>query len=266
MQNVSLFRMGTLSLLKITWAASGASPVNLEIDGLEAVDVKSLIEAMPRASASVPEHRFVGPHRVASDSTLADSSLVDGAIIASKSAPMEDTEDAPYAAAGALCVVAGPDGGSICWLARGSHEIGRVEASPVRLNDAEVSRHHANVTVTGQTASITDAVSTNGTWVNGVRRDDAIHLLPGQLVQMGDDLLQWVPLDPGRQVTRSADGKLDFDRSFAPSPEVPHFEGTFPQPVTPSRGMGTLIVSALLPMVLGVVLALATGQMTMLLF
>ena len=47
-----------------------------------------------------------------------------------------------------------------------------------------VSRHHATITIDGPKASITDAGSLNGTWVNGEVVDQA-ELTPGSRVQIG---------------------------------------------------------------------------------
>jgi hypothetical protein len=62
-------------------------------------------------------------------------------------------------------------------LTQGSHVIGRGQDSSFRLPDTGVSRRHLEISWDGQTATLTDLGSTNGTTVNGN---------PVQTWQLGD--------------------------------------------------------------------------------
>jgi pSer/pThr/pTyr-binding forkhead associated (FHA) protein len=53
------------------------------------------------------------------------------------------------------------------------------------VNESTVSRHHAEVTRTGDAVTVKDLGSTNGTYVNGVKLDGERTLSPGDYVQFG---------------------------------------------------------------------------------
>src|SRR3954447_15884987 len=61
-------------------------------------------------------------------------------------------------------VIAGPDAGTVVPLTVGRHTIGRGTGHPIRLTDPDVSRTHAELTVSEAGVVLRDAGSTNGTW------------------------------------------------------------------------------------------------------
>jgi len=66
----------------------------------------------------------------------------------------------------------------------GDRTIGR-EGADITLDDDQVSRSHARVSVAGATVTIEDLGSTNGTFVNGAKIDAATTLAPGDTVRIG---------------------------------------------------------------------------------
>jgi predicted component of type VI protein secretion system len=66
----------------------------------------------------------------------------------------------------------------------GERTIGR-EGADITIDDDQVSRTHARVTVAGETVTIEDLGSTNGTFVNGERIDAATTVAPGDEVRIG---------------------------------------------------------------------------------
>jgi predicted component of type VI protein secretion system len=66
----------------------------------------------------------------------------------------------------------------------GGRTIGR-EGADITLDDDQVSRSHARVSVAGSTITIEDLGSTNGTFVNGAKIDGATTLAPGDTVRIG---------------------------------------------------------------------------------
>ncbi len=69
--------------------------------------------------------------------------------------------------------------------------IGRDKSNHIVLNDAMVSRKHAELTIQNNgTASIKDLGSSNGLFVNGSRVSEAI-LRPGDVVKCGPIFLNW---------------------------------------------------------------------------
>jgi pSer/pThr/pTyr-binding forkhead associated (FHA) protein len=62
--------------------------------------------------------------------------------------------------------------------------IGR-EGADITLDDDQVSRRHARVSVAGATITIEDLGSTNGTFVNGAKIEAPTTLAPGDTVRIG---------------------------------------------------------------------------------
>ena len=74
----------------------------------------------------------------------------------------------------ALVVTAGPREGAHWTLHEGTCEAGRNTAALIFLDDVTVSRHHAEFIVSGGRLEVRDLGSTNGTYVNGKRTDQAV--------------------------------------------------------------------------------------------
>jgi pSer/pThr/pTyr-binding forkhead associated (FHA) protein len=83
-----------------------------------------------------------------------------------------------------LVVRKGPEVGERFYIDRPTITVGRDPSSDIFLNDITVSRHHATLELRGSEASVTDAGSLNGTYVNGVSVDRAI-LRNGDALQIG---------------------------------------------------------------------------------
>lgn len=62
--------------------------------------------------------------------------------------------------------------------------LGRGAAASIRLDDTDVSRRHAQLTVTGDRVRLADLGSVNGTYVNGARCEQAM-LEPGDVIRIG---------------------------------------------------------------------------------
>jgi hypothetical protein len=93
----------------------------------------------------------------------------------------------------ALRIVSG-DGvsGRLAPLRAGRSLIGRAPDSDIVLDAAGVSRFHAVVVVDGAACTIEDLNSANGTAINGARSSGARPLRPGDLVTVGDCVLELV--------------------------------------------------------------------------
>ncbi|MGN0072199.1 MAG: FHA domain-containing protein [Coriobacteriales bacterium] len=83
-----------------------------------------------------------------------------------------------------LKVVKGPYNGQEFAMREGSFTIGRDPSCDLFLNNMTVSRLHATITITGDSAKIVDENSLNGTWVNGAVVEQA-PLSSGSTVQIG---------------------------------------------------------------------------------
>jgi serine/threonine protein kinase len=133
--------------------------------------LRSAIAALPGTATVAPTQvdESAGPY-VSLMTRLAEES-------AAPSVPDSDVwRDAPPATQpGAALIVVSPDGDSrrIPFGEGGAVTIGRSAANDVQLADTAASRHHARVAFDGQTVTVTDLNSTNGTYLQDSR------LLPG---------------------------------------------------------------------------------------
>jgi pSer/pThr/pTyr-binding forkhead associated (FHA) protein len=82
----------------------------------------------------------------------------------------------------ALVVERGPSTGLTYMLREGSTTVGRHPESDIFLNDVTVSRQHCRFVVAGDSVTVEDSGSTNGTYVNDERVDEA-------MLRAGDDVL-----------------------------------------------------------------------------
>jgi len=70
-------------------------------------------------------------------------------------------------------------------LNTGINLLGRELDCSVLMEATGVSRHHARITITGETAVLEDTGSKNGTWLNGQRIESAVQLKDGDLIRIG---------------------------------------------------------------------------------
>ena len=95
-------------------------------------------------------------------------------------------------------------------LSEGQTSFGRGPDNNVALDAADVSRHHARLTVTGSRVEIADLGSSNGTFVNGERVTTA-NLAPGDQIRFGSAVrLELMATSHRTQtvIAASADGTL----------------------------------------------------------
>jgi hypothetical protein len=100
----------------------------------------------------------------------------------------------------------GPNTGKIYPLEAPEIIIGREASNGIAINDAEVSRKHAKMSLHGSAYVIQDLGSTNGTFVNGQRVTGTQVLNPGDTVSFGENivLMYEAAYDPNATVISSA--------------------------------------------------------------
>ncbi|ACL40391.1 FHA domain containing protein [Pseudarthrobacter chlorophenolicus A6] len=150
----------------------------------------------------------------------------------------------------ALAVHSGSGAGTVVALARGSFTIGRSGAR-ISIDDAEMSRKHAKLTVTDTGIFIEDLDSSNGTWVDGRRiRNAAVSTASD--IRCGSSVMSLVFAD-------SLPGPIaDAGASVAD-----------PLTVTAGTDHGNraiLVLTATLPLAIGIGLAVFTGMWMFLAF
>lgn len=94
-----------------------------------------------------------------------------------------------------LVSVRGPNVGARFLLDKDVVTVGRHPESDIFLDDITVSRRHAEFRQTGDSYTVADAGSLNGTYVNGTRTDQQL-LAHGDRVQVGKFRLQALIPDP----------------------------------------------------------------------
>jgi S-DNA-T family DNA segregation ATPase FtsK/SpoIIIE len=154
----------------------------------------------------------------------------------------------------ALVVRNGPASGTVVPLPRGTFRIGRNPSGPgpcIALADPALSRDHAVLEVTDTGVVLRDAGSANGTWLGG-RRVRAAHLAVGEGFRIGASTCALAFSSEAPHIDPAAGG--------APGETL-----TVPQNVPPSR-KAALIAMAVLPLLLGIGMALATGTWMFLAF
>jgi pSer/pThr/pTyr-binding forkhead associated (FHA) protein len=154
---------------------------------------------------------------------------------------------------------AGPTPGKVFPVSGESFTIGREPGNGIVINDAEISRKHARMAQQGNTYTIEDLGSTNGTFVNGVRLTAPHALRPGEVIALGEQISvvfeAVVVSDPNATMMHVA-------KPSAPEPApvsqpisqpIPSLAGQVPagpEPVTPAppkkRSGGMMLIIVLL--------------------
>lgn len=176
--------------------------------------------------------------------------LVDGAIEAGR--PRRRTpEEVP--AVLLLAVHSGPGAGTVLPLRRGSYRIGRTDTE-LTIPDADLSREHARIDVSDTALTIEDLDSANGTEVDGTRVRNAV-ISTGSLIRCGNSTMS--------VVVASSSGSRSSGFSAAGLSVAEPL--TVPRPAR-QENRTTLFLSAGLPLLAGVGLALLTGMWMFLAF
>ncbi len=162
--------------------------------------------------------------------------LVNGCIVARGEARSRERQSPSLV----FTVNTGPDAGQVFPLLRGDYEIGRAD-SQISINDPELSRKHAVLTVSDHHISLRDHGSVNGTWVDGSRIDSK-NVDAGSLIRLGSSRCSIVPASSWQRTPVGEDVKEPLVVDSPPPPEKNRM----------------VWVTALLPLVLGVVLAVTT--------
>lgn len=167
--------------------------------------------------------------------------LIQGAVVV---ASRGEESGAAVSASGhlAFLIDSGPDAGKIVPLPRGTYSIGRSSADIV-IHDPDISRRHALLTVTNDTITLQDQDSANGVWVDDFQTAFS-PVTTKSVIRMGNSRCRIVLADsPPEQI-----GAVDLNEPCEVVEEPP------PEPNK------LLILTAALPLVLGLALALTTGM------
>jgi S-DNA-T family DNA segregation ATPase FtsK/SpoIIIE len=248
-------------ILKLSvFEPSTGREVDAEVTALDEHAVGDLLNQLPIPIAG--RSCFVGSARLDPRAAIGDSPLVNGVII-SIGAPGREVR-AGQGSVGAIQVTDGPDAGVVACLPIGTHLIGGEPAAALWLRHA---RAGAAVRLTVQADRSAFVQGAPGLRLNGVAVTGAQRLTPEARVQAGETGLRWTPLPgPPAATVRSPDGRLDFDRAFAPTPPIVRSEVRLPARDDHQRNVAALLLSTALPIALAVVIALLYHNPMFLLF
>jgi hypothetical protein len=131
-----------------------------------------------------------------------------------------------------LVLEQGPEPGQTFALGVAPQTIGRSANNGIVINDAEMSRRHAQITPQGNGYVLEDLGSTNGSFVNGIRLNQPMALKHGDSVAFGDTvrLRYWAAGLASEIVYSPADDVLT--PALPPEP-VPVYaqQDSFPDPI-----------------------------------
>ena len=100
--------------------------------------------------------------------------------VGKKQTPAEDSK--------VLQILNGPNAGESCRLTEGKHSIGRGFNNDIVLSSSGVSGEHAMIVVKSGVISVDDIGSAAGTYVNGVKIEDACEIKPGDEIRFGTEV------------------------------------------------------------------------------
>ena len=167
----------------------------------------------------------------------------------------------------ALVVAGGPDMGRRIVLAPGEHVVGR--EAPVTVDDPSLSRRHLAISVRDGAATVSDAGSANGTLVDGLPVTAPRPLAHGELVRAGRTLLRVEPaIDPAKRygATIVRDGAVPFNRPPRVRRSLPAGTRRIPSPPDDAQPPRVPLITALLPLILGVAMFLILKNVLFLMF
>ncbi|MDP9985085.1 S-DNA-T family DNA segregation ATPase FtsK/SpoIIIE [Arthrobacter oryzae] len=175
--------------------------------------------------------------------------FVDGGTAPLRRRPKRRPVEGP-AAPLALMIDSGPAAGTVVRLQRGSYSIGR-SGTRIVIPDPELSREHARVIVTETDIMLVDLDSANGSYVNGERIRSAV-ISTDSNIRCGQSNLSLVFAELPVRVLADAGKSVADPIVVAGRVEA----GNRP----------ALLLAAVLPLVIGVLLAMLTGMWMFLVF
>ncbi len=140
----------------------------------------------------------------------------------------------------------GPNPGATYPLDISQTTIGRDGSNTISINDPEVSRHHARLTLQGGKVVLEDLGSTNGTSVNGNRLATSHVLKAGEMISLGEDItfaFEAQAFDPDATVASVAakpELQPPMPQAYQQSQPAaaPRQEPVYPQPMPPQEYVG----------------------------
>jgi hypothetical protein len=143
----------------------------------------------------------------------------------------------------------GPNPGKLYRLDASEIIVGRDATNTVAINDAEVSRKHARLSLHGSAYVIQDLGSTNGTFVNGQRITGSQVLNIGDTVSFGENivLMYEAALDPNATIISSSQAPKVVAPVQRPAPVVTNIPSPAPAPAYTPPPVSAPVYSGQIP-------------------
>jgi S-DNA-T family DNA segregation ATPase FtsK/SpoIIIE len=186
---------------------------------------------------------------------ILDSGLVSGDRLELRSEARADVDPDPGGAVD-LVVVGGPLLGTRYRLDLGRHLLGRGSAAEVTIEDPSMSRTHLDVSVTADGVTVTDAGSTNGTFIDGEKLTGTRAIGPGDVIEAGGSLLAFEPA-LSLSATSVAEGvTIPFNRPPRVRPATREMTVDLPAPPDDATRPRIPLAVSIVPLVIGIALVL----------
>lgn len=253
--------------LRLTYLQPTGSAVDIGVTVDSEAPIAALAEALARRDPSgggepggaITLARYDESGRPA---PVPGTTLVGEAGIRSGSMIALTADSAPRAASDAigavLTVHGGPDAGATFDLGFGATVVGRGAECPIRLSDPMVSTHHARINVADE-IEIIDENSSNGLLVGG-ELVPRVTLRPGDRVVLGESTITVESRRAAPIGIAPLSPTVAFNRSPRVDPAYPGGEFIAPEPPSPPEPQRFPMISALVPLLMGVGVFAVTGN------
>ncbi|MGQ0679491.1 MAG: FtsK/SpoIIIE domain-containing protein [Actinomycetota bacterium] len=174
-------------------------------------ETETPMEPLLRALGSiVPGPYYLRGMRLDGWPTLGEGELKDGDVLTVRPSP---TGRFRVDSRLELAATGGPLSGRRWPLSNGATVVGRAKEADLRLEDPRLSRRHLRLTVTGETFSVEDLGSTNGTLVEGRLVQGTAPVALGQAIEAGSTLFELRLVERAdADICSDGSGGLEFNR------------------------------------------------------
>jgi S-DNA-T family DNA segregation ATPase FtsK/SpoIIIE len=249
----------------ITVRADGGGPVEAEVEAGTDATVGEVADELAKLVRASSPALFLDDHLLDPHLLLRDSGISPGCTVwLGRAGPPSP----PAITMLELWVRGGPDAGRRHRLTTSRVVVGRGDQADVRLHDPDVSSAHAEFAIERGGVTVRDLGSSNGTRVDGIAVDErAVHVAVGARIEMGESELTVAdPRVRPAAVRARSDGSLLVNRAPRVTQVPVKRSVTLPVMPPPRPSSRLSIVSAVLPLAMGIAMAAALHAVVYLLF
>ena len=248
--------------MTVTVVGESGDEIDVDVRCRETAVLSEVLEQLVGAGLLAPSEDVLVDGRSVARGRLVGTCLTHGGVISTGQPPA--TVSPPLVE---LRVVSGPRCGAVHALRPGRTVIGRGPSADVRIDDLQVSRDHLALAVSASGITVQDLGSTNGSLLDGTPVPvEAVTYPLGAPIRVGTTTLVVELATPHPPRAAPEDGRRALllpPRLREPQPEV---TVRFPDAPGPARSTRFPVVTAVAPLVVGVVAAAVLGSPTFLVF